>query len=523
MGTTIGLADQHLPTGTVTFLFTDIEGSTSLAQRYPDALSSLLAQHHRILHETIAAHRGHVFRVAGDAFSAAFHTASDAVHAALAAQRRLHHDAWHPTPIKVRMGIHTGAAQAGAIDAVADGYVGYLTLTWTQRIMSVAHGGQTLLSAATQELVRDQLPPDVTLRDMDVHRLKDLTRPERLFQLVAPDLPADFLPLKTLDLHPHNLPLQPTALIGREQAVATICATLQRSAVRLVTLTGPGGTGKTRLAVQVAADVIGAFRDGIWFVNLAPISEPAMVVTTIVQALGVRETSGGSLFDQLKDYLREKQLLLLLDNFEQVVAAGPLIAELLATAPRLNVLATSRIALHLSGEQEIAVAPLGLPPRGKASESTAVGGTSENTTLNPIVSSVAELTQYAAVQLFIERAQAVKADFAVTNANAPAVAEICYRLDGLPLAIELAAARVKLFPPQALLARLSSRLQLLTAGPRDLPARHRLFATRSTGATSCWALANSGCSRAWACSSAAPRWRRPRQSALRKATENRGC
>jgi len=189
------------------------------------------------------------------------------------------------------MGIHTGAAQAGAIDAVAGGYVGYLTLTWTQRIMSVAHGGQTLLSAATQELVRDQLPPDVTLRDMDVHRLKDLTRPERLFQLVAPDLPADFLPLKTLDLQPHNLPVQPTALIGREQAVATICAVLQRSDVRLVTLTGPGGTGKTRLAVQVAAEVIGAFRDGVWFVNLAPISDPAMVVTTIMQALGRRETN----------------------------------------------------------------------------------------------------------------------------------------------------------------------------------------------------------------------------------------
>jgi predicted ATPase/class 3 adenylate cyclase len=473
MGTTIGLADQHLPSGTVTFLFTDIEGSTSLAQRYPDALSSLLAQHHRILHESIAAHHGHVFQVVGDAFSAAFHTASDAVHAALAAQRRLHHEAWSPTPIKVRMGIHTGAAQAGAIDAVAGGYVGYLTLTWTQRIMSIAHGGQTLLSAATQELVRDQLPPDVTLRDMDVHRLKDLTRGERLFQLVAPDLPSDFLPLKTLDLHLHNLPIQPTALIGREQAVATICAVLQRSDVRLVTLTGPGGTGKTRLAVQVAAELVGAFRDGVWFVNLAPISEPALVVATILQALGRRETHDRPLVDQLKDYLREKQLLLLLDNFEQVVSAGPLIAEVLATAPGLKVLATSRVALHLSGEQEIAVAPLGLPPRAKASESTAGGRTRETMTLNAPVSSVAELTQYAAVQLFIERAQAVKADFAVTNANAPAVAEICYRLDGLPLAIELAAVRVKLFPPQTLLARLSSRLQLLTAGPRDLPARQQ--------------------------------------------------
>ena len=447
-------SDQQLPTGTVTFLFTDIEGSTALAQRYPDALPSLLAQHHTILHQSIAAHHGHVFQIAGDAFSAAFFTASDAVLAALVAQRRLHHEAWDPSPVKVRMGIHTGAAQASAIDSVAGGYVGYLTLTRTQRIMSAAHGGQTLLSAATQELVRDQLPPDMTLRDMGAHRLKDLTRPEHLFQLVAADLPAVFLPLKTLDLHPHNLPVQPTAFIGREQAIASISSLLQRHDVRLLTLTGPGGTGKTRLSIQVAAELLDRFADGVWFVNLAPISESDLVLPAIVQTLGMRETSDRSLLDQLKDYLQERQLLLLLDNVEQVVSASPLISELLATAAQLKVLVTSRVALHLSGEHEIAVSPLSLPDRAH-------------------LPAVERLTQYEAVRLFVERAQAVNADFAVTNANAPAVAEICARLDGLPLAIELAAARSKLFTPQALLARLERRLKLLTSGARDLPARQQ--------------------------------------------------
>jgi len=326
-----------------------------------------------------------------------------------------------------------------------------------------------LLSAATQELVRDYLPPDVELRDMGAQRLKDLIRPEHTFQVVTLDLPTDFPPLKTLDRRPHNLPAQPTALIGREQAIATICGLVRRAEVRLVTLIGPGGTGKTRLALQSAAELLDEFSDGVWFINLAPISDPSLVTAIVAQILGMRESGGRPLLDQLKDYLWEKQLLLLLDNFEQVADASPLVGELLAAAPRLNVLATSRMPLHLSGEREYAVAPLALPPKepARAGQDMVLGSQFS------VLSSTTELTHYEAVRLFIERAQAVKADFAVTNANAPAVAEICYRLDGLPLAIELAAARIKLLPPQALLTRLGSRLKLLTGGARDLPERQQ--------------------------------------------------
>ncbi|HEU5103349.1 MAG TPA: tetratricopeptide repeat protein, partial [Roseiflexaceae bacterium] len=286
------------------------------------------------------------------------------------------------------------------------------------------------------------------------------------------DLPRSFPPLKTLDPHRSNLPAQPTLLIGREREITDISALLRRTDARLLTLSGPGGAGKTRLALQVAAELLDSdsparlsqsasalegerlVRDGAWFVNLAPISDPALVIPTIAQTLGVKQDSGYPLIERLKDYLRQRHLLLVLDNFEQVLSTAPLIAELLAAAPGLKVLVTSREVLHLRGEKEFPVPPLALPAlQGPA----------------PIEA----LSQYAAVQLFIARAQDVKPDFAVTNENAPAVAEICVRLDGLPLAIELAAARIKLFAPEALLARLSNRLALLTGGPRDAPARQQ--------------------------------------------------
>ena len=258
-----------LPTGTVTFLFTDIEGSTTLAQQFPAELPALLARHHAILHQSIEAHNGHVFQITGDAFCAAFYTASDALKAALDAQRGLQHEAWHPAPIKVRMGLHTGAAQAGAIEERAGGYVGYLTLTRVQRVMSVAHGGQVLLSNPTAELVRGELPADVTLRDMGEHRLKGLLNPEHLWQLVAPDVRQDFPPLQSLNAIPNNLPVQLTSFIGREKDIAEVKRLL--SASRLVTLTGSGGAGKTRLSLQVAAEVIDDFTHGVWFVELAAV------------------------------------------------------------------------------------------------------------------------------------------------------------------------------------------------------------------------------------------------------------
>ena len=263
--------------------------------------------------------------------------------------------------------------------------------------------------------------------------------PEQLFQLVLgdPHLPSDFPPLKTLDTHQHNLPFQPTPLLGREQQVAAMCALLRRDDVRLVTLTGPGGIGKTRLAVQVAAELVDDFADGVWFVRLSRLSDPDLVMPTIAQTLGLKEAGSQPIAEILRAHLADKRrLLLVLDNFEQVAAAASEVAALLAASPGLRVLVTSRVSLHLRGEREYPLVPLPLPDRGH---------------LPPAET----LSQYAAVALFIERAQAARPDFAVTAANAPAIAEICARLDGLPLAIELAGARVKLLPPEALLARLS--------------------------------------------------------------------
>jgi predicted ATPase/class 3 adenylate cyclase len=443
-----------LPSGTVTFLFTDIEGSTQLWEQHPQAMSGALARHEALLHQAIGAHGGVVVKHTGDGMHAAFARPTDAVHAALAAQRSLAAEVWGSIgSLRVRMALHTGVSEE------RDGDYFGVPLNRVARLLATGHGGQVLLSRATQELVREQLPQDVDLRDLGAHRLKDLSHPEQIFQLLSPDLPAAFPPLNALDPRRTNLPAQPTLLIGREQDVAAVCARLRRPEVRLLTLTGPGGTGKTRLGLQVAAELLDAFVDGVYFVDLAPIGDANLVASRIAQALGVQETAARPLVDSLKDYLREKRSLLLLDNFEQVLDAALLIPELLAAAPNLKILVTSREVLHLRGEKEFLVPPLELPD------------------LQLNVAREA-LSQYAAVQLFIARALDVKSDFAVTKANAPAVAEICARLDGLPLAIELAAVRIKLFSPQALLLRLSSRLTMLTGGSRDLPTRHQTL--RST-------------------------------------------
>jgi predicted ATPase/class 3 adenylate cyclase/Tfp pilus assembly protein PilF len=439
----------ELPSGTVTFLFSDIEGSTSLLQHLGDRYADMLADHRQLLRAAFQAAGGYEVDTAGDGFFVAFHRATDAAAAAVAAQRVMATHPWaEGVQVRVRLGLHTGEPTLAA-----GGYVG-LDIHRAARICAAGHGGQILLSQTTSDLVAHALPEGVNLRDLGEHRLKDLHRPEHLFQLVIPDLLANFPALRTLDSRPNNLPAQPTPLIGREQEGAAVYTLLRRKDVRLLTFTGPGGTGKTRLGLQMAADLIDDFADGVFFVPLAPISDPVLVAATIAQTLGVREAGGRSLLESLKDYLRDKQTLLLLDNFEQVISAAPLVAELLAACPLLKILATSREVLRLSGEHEFPVPSLAVPDLQH-------------------LPAIAPLAQYAAVALFIQRALAVKPDFAVNNENAPAVAEICVRLDGLPLAIELAAARIKLLPPKALLARLGSRLELLRGGPRDLPARHQ--------------------------------------------------
>ena len=393
---------------------------------------------------------GRSVKTTGDGLMAFFASALDGVNACLQAQRNLTDEPWGETgPLRVRMGLHVGEAQPRGGDFYGP------AVNRAARLMSVAHGGQVLLSAAAAGLVADLLPDEASLRDLGEHRLKGLDRPEHIFQLLHPDLVVDFPPLASIDLRPNNLPAQSTPLVGRETELAEILTRLTSPDVRLLTLTGPGGIGKTRLALEAAADLIDRFEDGVFLVDLAPIRDPEFVPTAIAQALGLRETSERPLLDELKEQLRVKSILLLFDNFEQVTAAAPLVLELLQACPRLKVLVTSREALHIRGEYVFPVPTLALP-KGNHKPPT-----------------IDQLIHNEAVQLFSERAQAVKHDFKLTDENVTSIAEICLRLDGLPLAIELAAARVRLFSPQALLERLGSRLQFLRGGARDLPIRQQ--------------------------------------------------
>jgi predicted ATPase/class 3 adenylate cyclase len=437
------------PTGTVTFLFTDIEGSTRMWERSPQAMQAALTRHDELLRQAIEEHGGYVFKTVGDAFCCAFPTAPDALEAALEAQRLLLKERWdESTPLRVRMALHTGAAEE------RDGDYFGPPLNRIARLLSAAHGGQVLLSLPSHEMVRDQLPAGTNLAELGEYRLKDLFRPERVFQLLATDLPSEFPRLRTLDVYRNNLPLQPTPLVGREEEVAEVYDLLRGDETRLLTLTGPGGIGKTRLALQAAADLLDDFPDGTFFAPLATLTQADLFSSAVAETLGVQETAEQPLDESLKDYLSERRMLLVLDNFEQVLGAAPDVTEMLAVAPGLKALATSRAPLGLYGEHEYAVPPLSVPDVRHLPD-------------------LRTLSQYEAVRLFIERAKSAKVDFEVTDKSAPAVAEICVRLDGLPLAIELAAARIKMLPPKAMLQRLSSRLKLLTGGARDLPERQR--------------------------------------------------
>ncbi len=436
-----------LPSGTITFLFTDIESSTPLWEREPKPMRLALERHHAILRAAIESHGGYVYKTIGDAFQAAFAIPAQALEAALATQRGLAAQAWETSnPLRVRIGLHVGPAEAAGSD-----YATTHTLNRVARITSAGYGGQILLSVEVAELMRSYLPADVTLRDMGQHRMKGLTQLEHLFQVVVPDLPADFPPLKSLDTFPNNLPVQLTSFVGREKEIAEVKQLLD--ATRLLTLTGPGGTGKTRLSLQVAADVLPSFPDGVWFIELAPLADPSLAVQIMASALELREQFGRSLADVITDYLRGKISLLLLDNCEHLVeTCAKLADDLLHACPRLKIMASSREVLGVAGETAYRVPSLSLPD-------------------------VQAATQCESVRLFVERATAAQSRFALTESNARAVAQTCQRLDGIPLALELAAARVKVLSVEQIAARLDDRFRLLTGGSRTaLPRQQTLRA-----------------------------------------------
>ena len=397
-----------LPAGTVTFLFTDIEGSTKLWEQYPEAMKTALARHDEILRQTIEEHRGHIIKTTGDGVHAAFGTALDGVSAALNAQQAFYAAKWNeinPHHVKIRIGLHTGEAEARAGD-----YYGP-TLNRAARLMSVGHGGQILLSTITADLVRDQLPNGASIRDLGEHRLKDLVRSEHVYQLTHPNLPADFPPIKSLDSYPNNLPIQLTSFIGREHELAEVKKRF--ASARLLTLIGPGGTGKTRLSLQIGAELLPAFADGVWLVELAPLADPSLIMQTIASVLGLREQLGMSLNELLIDFLRAKNLLLIIDNCEHLVeSCAQLADQLLHACANIKIVASSREALGISGETVYRVPSLSLP--------------------NPDEVTREALTQSESAQLFIERATAANPKFNISDKNASFVAQICRRLDGIP-------------------------------------------------------------------------------------------
>ena len=438
--------------GTVTFLFTDIEGSTRLLQQLGDAWPATLERHRQLIREAIAENGGEELGTEGDSFFVVFPTASGALGAVVAAQRRLSAESWPGGhPLRVRMGLHTGEAER-----VNDTYSG-LEVHRAARIAAAGHGGQVLVSDATRVLLGAGLPAGVGFRDLGTHRLKDLPAAEHLQQLVIEGLPRDFPPIRTVEATPNNLPVQLTSFLGRQREIAEVSELLEQN--RLLTLTGPGGTGKTRLSLAVASTVMERFPDGVFFVPLAPLHEVELVAPTIAHELGLADGGGREPEERIIDLIGSKRMLLVLDNFEQIVPAAPLVNTLLKRAANLSVLVSSRESLHLYGEQEYPVPPLGTPPLPDAATRGAIDAES--------------VSQYEAVALFVERASSVKPGFRVTNENAPAVAELCVRLDGLPLAIELAAARVRILTPDAILHRLGDRLDLLSGGGSDRPERQQ--------------------------------------------------
>lgn len=454
MSETLQEASTPLPAGVITFLFTDVEGSTRLWEEHPAAMRGVMARHDAVIEESVAHGSGRVVRPRGEGDSrfAVFARATDAVTAARDIQQALAAEPWPtPLPLRVRMALHTGEADLRAGD-----YYGS-DVNRCARLRAIAYGGQTLLSQSTYDLIRNGLPEKVGVRDLGEHRLKDLLRAEHVYQLDVLGQSADFPPLHSVDAFPNNLPVQLTSFVGRVHELGEVKRSLDTT--HLLTLTGPGGTGKTRLSLQVAAEVLEAFGDGAWLVELAPLSDPGLLTQTVAAALGVREQPGRPISDVLTDYLHAKNLLLILDNCEHLIDACAQLADrLLRTCPHLRILTSSRESLGIAGETSYRVPSLPVPDWRQANAYQVI-------------------LESDCVRLFVDRAVAAQNRFRLTEKNAGAIAQICARLDGIPLAIELAAARVKVFTPEQIAARLDDRFRLLTGGSRTaLPRQQTLRA-----------------------------------------------
>ena len=433
-------------------LFTDIEGSTRAVRALgTDRWEAILERHTRIIRDALVAGGGVEVRTEGDSFFAVFTSPSAALAAAAEMQRRFNAADWGETAVRVRMGIHTGEARPASVASGVD-YVGF-EVSRAARIAAAAHGAQVLVSDTTEALARDHLAPGLSLRDLGEHRFKDLVRPQRIHQLLIEGLPDRFPPLRSLDATPNNLPTQTTSFVGRRHELATAAELLETT--RLLTLTGPGGSGKTRLALQLAADVLDRYPDGVWLVELAAVGDPDEVGSTVAGAVHVSGRPGRPTVDTLGSALRHRQLMLVLDNCEHVIGGCADVANaLLRTCPRVKILATSREGLNVPGESLMPVPPLRVP---------------EGDHLPPIE----ELREFEAIRLFVDRCTAYQRTFALTPQNAADVVRICRRLDGIPLALELAAARVRVLSIAQVAARLDDRFRLLTGGGRTVVARHQ--------------------------------------------------
>jgi predicted ATPase/class 3 adenylate cyclase len=437
---------QNLPSGTVTFLFTDIESSTKLSQQYPEQMPALLARHHEILNQAITAHNGFTFEITGDSFAVAFHNASDALEAVLEIQRALYKKAWSPAPIKVRMGIHTGAAELQ--DTVnSERYSGYTTLATAQRIMSAGHGGQILLSQITADLLRDKLPADTHLVDMRERRLRDIAQPVHLYQITTPDLPSEFAPLTTAEVFNHNLPTQLTPFLGRETELASLNTLLSNTNNRLITLVAPGGMGKTRLSLEAAGQMIQAFPQGIYFVALDRINSADLIVQAVAEVLPISLSSNEDPKSRILDYLKDKKILLVMDNFEHILDGAAFVQDLLKAAPQVQILASSRARLNLMGETVFNIEGLTLGDRTPQRNS--------------------------AVLLFVQSARQMQPGFELNDAVSPAVTRVCRLVDGMPLAIVLAAAWIDTLSVDEIASEIETSIDMLETEKRDVPGRQR--------------------------------------------------